>query len=106
MLDQICEYMKREGISQIFDNIKGNKAALDSMEATANEIEKDTAEPKEKAKEGMELVQWMEMIDGVCVKNGNVKEKTIFAKMFFHGKKQAQTFHISDQNIWEKMENK
>lgn len=106
MLDQICEYMKREGISQIFDNIKGNKAALDSMEATANEIEKDTAEQKEKAKEGMELVQWMEMIDGVCVKNGNVKEKTIFAKMFFHGKKQAQTFHISDQNIWEKMENK
>ena len=103
MLNQICEYMKREGVSQMLENVKAQKGALDSMQEESEELEKTAAEQKEEAEDGRNLIEWMKNVDGVCVKGGKTSCNKVFAKMFFHGEKKAQTFHITDSNIWKQM---
>lgn len=103
MLNQICEYMKREGVSQMLENVKVQKGALDSMQEESEELEKTATEQKEEAEDGRNLIEWMKNVDGVCVKGGKTSCNKVFAKMFFHGEKKAQTFHITDSNIWKQM---
>lgn len=106
MLNQICEYMKRESVSQLFENVKAKKGALDSMQEESAELEKTAAEQKEEAKDGRNLIEWMKKVDGVCVQNGKMDSNNVFAKMFFHGEKKPQTFHITDSKVWKKMQHK
>lgn len=106
MLNQICEYMKREGVSQILENVKSQKGTLDSMQEESGELEKTAAEQKEEAEDGQNLVRWMKNVDGISVKGGKTNSNKIFAKMFFRGEKKAQIFHITDSNIWKRIKDK
>lgn len=104
MLSQICEYMKREGVSQLLQNVKAQKGALNAMQEQADELEKTAAEQKEEAKDGLNLIEWMKNVDGVCIQNGKMDSNRVFAKMFFHGEKKPQMFYITDSKIWKKIQ--
>lgn len=105
LLQQICEYMKRETVSEILEKVKSKKETLDKIDTKADEIERKAAEEKEQAKDSRQQTIWMEKIDGISV--GNVlKPKKIFAKMFCPGEKKAQTLHITEPHIWEKIKDK
>lgn len=87
MLNQICEYMKREGVSQMLENVKAQKGALDSMQEESEELEKTAAEQKEEAEDGRNLIEWMKNVDGVCVKGGKQVPIKCLQRCFFMEKR-------------------
>lgn len=44
LLQQICEYMKRETVSEILEKVKSQKETLDKIDTKADEIERKAAE--------------------------------------------------------------
>lgn len=101
--EQITEYMKRSLVSDVAQKFLGKTESLEQLEETAEEIDQKVSEEKEAAEESCYVLELMRLIDGVDCSGARVKGQNAFVKMFFHGKKKAERFGITEPVVWNAM---
>ncbi len=100
---EITEYMKRREIEKQWKKFTNKSKELSEQEKAASEIEKSVEEQKEEAELDEQLIELMELVDGITVSRGKISCGKEFIKMFVTGKKECQRFGITNAKVWEKM---
>jgi len=91
------------------DQLKKFKSQSDKLAKTEKEgekIEKKVEEEREAAESEADLLELMEIVDGIQVRGGKIHCQDNFLKMFATGKKKPQNFGISQGAVWKKMKEK
>lgn len=101
--EQITEYMKRRLASDVVKKLSQRTESLEQLEKEAQEIDQKVSEQKKDAEESVHVLELMRLVDGVDCSGSRVKGQRIFVKMFFHGKKQAARFGITEPVVWDAM---
>lgn len=101
--EQITEYMKRSLASDAAQKLLGKTKPLEQLEETAKEIDQKVSEQKQDAEESCHVLELMRLVDGVDCSDSRIKGQEVFVKMFFHGKKQAERFGITEPVVWNAM---
>lgn len=101
--EQITEYMKRSLASDAVKRFLGKTESLERLEEEAREIDQTVSEQKKDAKESSYVLELMRLVDGVDCSGSRVTGENVFVKMFFHGKKQAARFGITEPVVWDAM---
>lgn len=100
---EINSYMGRVVTKKQLKKFLSQSKELEGIEEEAKEIE-ETVEQEEKAAEmDAELLELMELVDGISVSDGKVTCAEEFVKMFATGEKKGQNFGVTEGTVWKKM---
>ena len=100
---EIISYMGRMVTKEQLEKFLSQSKELANVEEEAKEIE-ETVEQEEKAAEmDAELLELMELVDGISVTDGEVTCAKEFVKMFGTGEKTGQNFGVTEGTVWMKM---
>lgn len=100
---EINQYMGRILTKEQLSKFLSSSKKLADVEADAKEIEDTVHQEEEAAKLDLELLELMELMDGISVSDGEVSCQKEFVKMFATGEKKGQNFGVTEGIVWEKM---
>ena len=100
LLQQVEEKMKRQLAENFIRNGVSEQHDLSSVEEAATEIDNEVQRQREDAEAGIQLLELMELVDGVSCESGRVRGKTYFTKMFCYGEKRGEAFGITEKAVW------
>lgn len=97
--NQICSYMKRKLPADAFNKYLSKTKEIQSAD-TSKDINDRIEEDGKKAKKEKSLLELMECIDGIKVKNGKVHSVKSFVKKFSVKDKKATTLGIHRSEVY------
>ena len=100
---EITDYMGREVTKEGLDKLLRQSSQFQTIEEKAKEIEQSVEEEKEEAKLDRQLLEFMEMVDGISVSDGKISCCKDFVKCFAIKEKRGENFSVTETAVWDKM---
>ncbi|MCR5691497.1 MAG: DUF5702 domain-containing protein, partial [Eubacterium sp.] len=103
---EISAMMLRKLTKEQLEKFKSKADKLAKTEKEGEKIEKKLEDEREAAESEVDLLELMELVDGIQIKKGKIHCQEDFLKMFATGKKKAQNFGVNQKEVWKKMKEK
>lgn len=101
---EIKQYMKRRLTQKQFQNFLNQSDQILNTEQEAQKIEQAVQEEQEAAELDRYLLKLIALVDGITINGGNISCAENFVKVFAVRERTAANFGITNNSVWEKMQ--